>query len=284
MSGSPWLRAATSLNLPEVQRAASTLTASQLLQPADGGLTIMHGIAASLYFFKAGELSTLVPWPNASRTLYAHDVRRALSRALSPVVRKLLSTAPLLATASDRIGVTPLHLACKVCSDELVDELLRAGAQPDAPLHAGMRRTPIDEAIQAGCVEVLGLLLRALGSRDMAAQHAALVQAVRYARLPGSALPTPTLLVAHPHLRASVTAARLEKAFVAGLAAAPIAASYVATTAAALGSAAAAPLAHGLPSGGRSARRLDPPPAERAAPCAEGGRMGRRAAAVAGRA
>lgn len=248
------LEAALALNLPQLRSVTSTLSAAELLRPKPGGVNLVHGVAASLFFFKAGEVSSLVPWPNASRTVYAQDVRRALSRAIRPVLRNMISKAPPLATAADAMGATPLHIACKVCADDVVEELLRAGARPDAQTHFGRRRTPIDEAVQSGCIEVLGLLLRALGARSSAAQQAALLQAVRYARLPGAALPPPSMLLSHPHMRAAV--------------AAPILASV---QSAARQDGPGTPGTY--PSGGldRQAPRVEPAPTEPSASCAEGG-------------
>ena len=77
------LDAAIGLDLPQLRETASSAPVSQLLSRHRGGVTLMHGLIASFHFFKAGELSMLVPWPNASRTVYAQDVRGVLSRASS---------------------------------------------------------------------------------------------------------------------------------------------------------------------------------------------------------
>ena len=178
------LGAAVALDLVQLRRAASTHSSAELLERHSGGVTCMHGLAAGFHFFKAGELSTLVPWPNASRTVYSHDVRTVLARAAQPIVRTLLSRAPGLATAADEFGATPLHLAARFCIDSLVQELLRAGALPLA--YAG-KRTPVDEAMLSGCHEALGMLLSALAPAA-ALQQAALDKAVAYVQLPGAAL------------------------------------------------------------------------------------------------
>ena len=175
--------AAVILDLDSLRRAVSGgASVDQLSGRSAGGITIVHGLAAGFHFFKAGELSGLVPWPNASRTVYAQDVRNVLGRAISPVVRDLLSRAPSLATAADDLGATGLHLAARYCVDDLVYELLRAGGSPSA---SNGLRTPIDEATMAGCTEALALLLGALPRSE---QPQALAKAAAYTRLPGSAL------------------------------------------------------------------------------------------------
>ena len=77
------LGAAVALDLVQLRRAASTHSSAELLERHSGGVTCMHGLAAGFHFFKAGELSTLVPWPNASRTVYAQDVRDIVGQATS---------------------------------------------------------------------------------------------------------------------------------------------------------------------------------------------------------
>ena len=68
--------AALEFDLPSVQKAASALPVSQLCRTDSyHGATIVHGLATHFFFFKAGEISGLVPWPNASKTVYAQDVK-----------------------------------------------------------------------------------------------------------------------------------------------------------------------------------------------------------------
>jgi hypothetical protein len=59
----------------------SSLSASELAHVDAGGRTAMHRLAGSLYFLKAGELSSLVPWPNASRTIYESSIKHTVLRA-----------------------------------------------------------------------------------------------------------------------------------------------------------------------------------------------------------
>ena len=75
--------AAVGLDLPRLRQASGSAATTQLLARQPGGVTLVHGLLSSFHFFKAGELSSLLPWPNASRTVYMHDVRSALSRAAS---------------------------------------------------------------------------------------------------------------------------------------------------------------------------------------------------------
>jgi hypothetical protein len=91
----------------------SSLSASELAHVDAGGRTAMHRLAGSLYFLKAGELSSLVPWPNASRTIYESSIKHTVLRALGPVVRTMLERSPSLASAADERGVTVLHLAAR---------------------------------------------------------------------------------------------------------------------------------------------------------------------------
>ena len=183
------LDAALAFDLKSLANSIATLSSVQLRATASpSGPTLAHAIPAAFTFFKAGELSTLVPWPNGSRTIYAHDVRGSLGRAVRPVLRALLVKAPSLARAADGFGVTPLHLASMACADDLVEELLRAGGLPHAQTHGDGRRTPIDDAMMAGCIETLGPLLSALSRLDPSAHREAVGRAVEYARLPGAAL------------------------------------------------------------------------------------------------
>ena len=91
------------------------------------------------------------------------------------------------------MGITALHLAARVCADDLVRELLRAGASPSArTLHD--RRTPIDEAMSQGCAEAVVLLLAAVPAA--AEQRAALQAVMAYAAMPAAALSLPALRAA----------------------------------------------------------------------------------------
>ena len=71
MSGS--VAAAFNFDLEALQRVVTTSAVPELLQPFHGDVSIAHAITASLYFFKAGDVSNTVPWPNSSNTVYAHD-------------------------------------------------------------------------------------------------------------------------------------------------------------------------------------------------------------------
>ena len=188
-TGGALFDAAVGLDLPRLRHAAGSAPTTQLLTRQPGGVTLVHGLLSSFHFFKAGELSSLLPWPNASRTVYMHDVRSALSRATQPVLRTLLARAPALAKEADEHGATPLHLAARYCLDQLVLVLLRAGGSPTASTG---RRTPIDEAMFAGCTEALHLLLGALADSPDE-QLAQLTKVAAYSRLPGAALPATAL-------------------------------------------------------------------------------------------
>ena len=74
--------AANSFDLAALRRAVVSLPAHALAAPDSRGFTVIHHLAASLFFFKAGELSQLVPWFNTSRTVYTRTVHDALYRAL----------------------------------------------------------------------------------------------------------------------------------------------------------------------------------------------------------
>ena len=153
--------------------AASALPVAQLARADDRGRTLLHVAMSALFFFKAGDLSRLVPWPNASVTIYRRDVLNVLSHDLVPVFRTALSRAPALASASDTNGITLLHLAARNCKDALVAELLRAGANPLART-VGSARTPIHDASDQGCSESLALLLAAIqGGAERTATEAA---------------------------------------------------------------------------------------------------------------
>ena len=82
------LDAAITLDLAQLQNAASSAPTSQLLERHAGGITVVHGLLGGFHFFKAGELSGLVPWPVPSRTVYAQDVRGVLGRASSVRARR----------------------------------------------------------------------------------------------------------------------------------------------------------------------------------------------------
>ena len=201
--------AAASLNVVELGQVAKRLSSSEILSAGgDNGITLAHSIAASFTFFKAGEISTLVQWPNANRTVYSQDVRLALGRALRPVLRALLAKAPPLATTADIAGATALHIAARTCADDVVDELLRAGARADALTSGGLRRSPIDEAMMAGCTESLGLLLSALAASDPAAHRVAVASAASYSQLAGAALSPLSLraLLGPEHVRHAAAA------------------------------------------------------------------------------
>ena len=177
--------AALTCDIPSLRALASSLSASELAHADAGGRTAMHRLAGSLFFLKAGELSSLVPWPNASRTIYKSSIKHTVLRALGPIVRTMLERSPSLATAADERGVTVLHLAARICADGLVRALLRAGASPSASLlHA--RRTPLDEAMSSGCIETVRMLIAALpgGTARREAEEAA----AAYATLAGAAL------------------------------------------------------------------------------------------------
>ena len=73
--------AALAFDLEGLGQLIHTVPAAELQRRHAGGVTVLHGLVAAFHFFKAGELSTLVPWPNPSRTVYSHDVRGVLARA-----------------------------------------------------------------------------------------------------------------------------------------------------------------------------------------------------------
>ena len=75
--------AAIDLHLPTMEELAGSLPTEQLRQTVQGGVSVSHAISTPLFFFKAGELSRLVPWPNASKTIYSHDARTALAGRIS---------------------------------------------------------------------------------------------------------------------------------------------------------------------------------------------------------
>lgn len=178
------VEAALRLDLAEMQQAVSTLPAKELLAATSGGRTVAHAMSAALVFWKAGELSQALPWPNASRTVYVFEATRAISRAFHPVIRRLLDLAPALATKADVHGLTPLHLAARQCAEPYIYELLHAGASPLAATAHG-ERTPLDDAMHAGCIEGLALMMRMLGRAD---RRAAAERVLAYAVLPGAAL------------------------------------------------------------------------------------------------
>ena len=105
--------AALTCDIPSLRALESSLSASELAHVDAGGRTAMHRPAGSLYFLKAGELSSLVPWPNASRTIYKSSIKHTVLRALGPIVRTMLERSPSLASAADERGVTVLHLAAR---------------------------------------------------------------------------------------------------------------------------------------------------------------------------
>ena len=185
------LGAAQAFDLDTLRQTTTAAASNVLRAKGQGGASLVHGIVASLFFFKAGDISSLVPWPNSSRTMYVHDVRSTLERAVAPILRTLLTREPSLASSVDAHGVTPMHIAARLCTEELVEELLRAGGSPVVPTR-GALRTPFDEAMQCGCVEVLRLMLRALSS-DPTALRDATARLAEYASLPGAAL-TPAVL------------------------------------------------------------------------------------------
>ena len=178
-------RAALTCDVSALRELASTLPPSSLAAADGAGRTAMHRVVGGLFYFKAGELSSLIPWPNASRTVYEYSVRHLLVRALAPVVRAMLQKAPTLATAADERGVTALHLAARNCADGLVSELLRAGASPMASVRH-VRRTPLDEAMANGCIEVVHMLIAALPTDGE--RREAEAAASQYALLAGAAL------------------------------------------------------------------------------------------------
>lgn len=70
-------------DLKSLQELTTTLPVSELAQKDADGRTVLHSFAASLIFFKAGELSSLFTWTNTSQTVYAQNVRNAVNRAAS---------------------------------------------------------------------------------------------------------------------------------------------------------------------------------------------------------
>jgi ankyrin repeat protein len=58
---------------------------------------------------------------------------------------------------ADRDGLTPLHAAARLCDVELVEELLSAGADPNARDRHG--RTPLEEAVRSRCAGAVKALL-----------------------------------------------------------------------------------------------------------------------------
>ena len=127
------LGAAQAFDLDTLRQTTTAAASNVLRAKGQGGASLVHGIVASLFFFKAGDISSLVPWPNSSRTMYVHDVRSTLERAVAPILRTLLTREPSLAGSVDAHGVTPMHIAARLCTEELVEELLRAGGSPVVP-------------------------------------------------------------------------------------------------------------------------------------------------------
>ena len=100
---SPLLNAILLFDLPAMQHLTSSLPASELTYRDKDGRNVLHRLAGSLVFFKAGELSSLVPWANASQTVYSRSVHNTINRALR--VRALLLPVPAAFSLGDRCVV-----------------------------------------------------------------------------------------------------------------------------------------------------------------------------------
>ena len=127
----------------------------------------------------------------ARRTLWRYELLiAAVTREMPALDATLKAQQQLAAQPCTLSGMTPLHVASFLGVPSLVAALLRAGAPADAASVSG--RTPFDEALFNGNVEVLVLLLDALPLRSRPALRRRIQ---RYAALPGAAL-APSAVVA----------------------------------------------------------------------------------------
>jgi ankyrin repeat protein len=92
---------------------------------------------------------------------------------------ELLVRSGARVTATNRFGVTPLSLACINANAAMIDVLLKAGADPNAPL-SELGETPLMMAAKTGNVEAVTVLLRhgaGVNSRETSRGHTALIWA-----------------------------------------------------------------------------------------------------------
>lgn len=159
-------------------------SAAELMQRSPAGQTILHVLLFMPFSTKAGEVSRLETWTDPARTTrYRHAIHNRIAQPLLPVIRAALAKAPQLANMADGHGVMPLHVSALVGIQGATRLLLAAGASPLARNALG--RTPIDDAMQQGQIEILIALLAALPAAERRAQEDL---AAEYASLPGAPL------------------------------------------------------------------------------------------------
>jgi cytohesin len=116
-----------------------------------------EGLSVLQFARYMGEESILESLIERGPPLDVHDAA-ALDRA--PVVRKLVSSEPSLATLPNGDGWAALHVAARHDAARAVAALLAAGAPVDSVTADGTRRTPLHIAVERGSEEACRLLLR----------------------------------------------------------------------------------------------------------------------------
>ncbi len=207
--GEAFLLSCYHLRFHEIQRQLSLTSAdAMVLHRGRAGSTCVHGLLSGLVSFKAGDVSRLFTWVNASFTLYAHDYVELVMGAVLPLLRELLRRHPPLARLATSTGVSPLHVAALTCNEQAAEELLRAGAPSLAVTADGL--SVLQLALNRGCAEMVRMLPAA--APEPSARHAAAELALKYASLPGAAvLPSDVAILAKllpPSRRAAYARAR----------------------------------------------------------------------------
>jgi len=135
------------------------------------------------------------PSPDGTTALQAAVYRDEL-----PLTRSLLAVDPTAANVTNRYGVTPLSLACANGNLAIIELLLAAGADANAPIHGG--ETPLMTAARTGKIApVQALLARgaAVNAKLPGGQTA-----LMWAAAEGHAVVVEALLAAGADLGASV--------------------------------------------------------------------------------
>jgi hypothetical protein len=140
--------AANSFDIAQLENLASTLDLPKLREASVQGRTVVHFIAMSFIFYKAGDLSACLPWKDSHQTIYGHDAYESMSIAVLVSNLRAHSSAdqraPLATILCDpprtRAPRHSLQRAASAHSQRCAPCARRAAAQP--PLRTILTRAP----------------------------------------------------------------------------------------------------------------------------------------------